>query len=166
MRVRAAVVGVAAVVVVFAGCSGADNGEDPTVRSQSRADVEAATRAHLGAATEAIGEGLPDPAPSVAPAPCDGYRDHAVFHVSGFSHVTLPVERHAPVLERLRDEWTAKGYELKNFRLLPEGAGAELDLVNPADGFQFSWTTSGDRVWIALIVMSPCVRSPDGKYPG
>lgn len=166
MSVRAAVVAASAVLAVLAGCSGADNGKDPTVRSHSRADVEAATHAHLGTATEAIGEGSPDPAPSVRPAPCDGYRDDAVFHVSGFSHVALPVERHTVVLERLRDEWTAKGYALKNFRVLPGGAGAELDLVNPADGFQFSWTTSGDRVWIALIVMSPCVRSPDGKYPG
>ncbi|MFY1686740.1 hypothetical protein [Plantactinospora sp. WMMB782] len=89
-----------------------------------------------------------------------------MFHVSGFSHVTLPVEQHAEVLERLRDEWIARGYELKNFRILPDGAGAELDLVRPADGFQFSWATSGDRVWIALIIVSPCVRSPDGKYPG
>lgn len=138
---------------------------------KSRAEAEAETRARLAEAVAAVGEGEPDPAPQIGPAPCSSplgeSGEGGYFHISAFSHVTVPVERHRPILERLRDEWRAKGYEVRSFRDLPgTPGGAELDVSNPADGFQITWSSSADGVWIALIVMSPCVRSPDGEYPG
>ncbi|GAB3808641.1 hypothetical protein [Micromonospora zhanjiangensis] len=153
-------------LALIAGCARSPAEEKgPAVLTRSLADVENATRTHLTEALAMVDQGEPDPAaPQIGPAPCDG-PDDGRFHVTGFTHVTLPAEQHRAVLTRLRGQVEAGGYQVVGARDLAGDTGGELRL-RTADDFSVNWASSGDRVWLALTVMSPCVLPPDGKYPG
>ncbi|MEU8328095.1 hypothetical protein [Micromonospora sp. NPDC048839] len=140
------------------------------MQTRPKADVEQATRRHIAAIIQAVGEGKPDPnPPQILHAPCDGPNGETAsdgrYYVSGLSHITLPGEQHRAVVTQARDKLQAQGYQVDEYRDLPTPTGAELRLSDPQDGSSVTLASSGDRIWLALIVRSACILPPDGNYP-
>ena len=71
----------------------------------------------------------------------------------------LPAAEHPGVLARLRDVWTAQGYEIKRFTMFNDIEGVVIG-QNPADGFELLVESASPPVAVAVIVMTPCYLSP------
>ncbi len=98
----------------------------------------------------------------VGPAPCEtsgGEVTGNPFYVQGNWQMPLPAAEHAAVLARLRDDWTAQGFEIKRFHMFSDVEGVVIG-QNPADGFELMVESASPPVAVAVIVMTPCYLSP------
>lgn len=167
MRKQAAVA--ACLALVLTSCTGQEPAErnGATVRTQPKADLEQATRRHISTVITAVNAGTPDAStPQLLAVPCNGPSGDGMYYVSGQTTITAPADQHRHLVTQARDTLEMQGYAVTSYRDLTGPTGAEAILSDPSDGTVITLASSGDRVWLALLVRSACVLPPDGNYPG
>jgi len=99
-------------------------------------------------------------------APCEGRRgelSEEVYSVLGTYQVFLPAQRHRPILEGLRREWEARGWEIKQARNLDGDVRGELVAHDPASDVEYSLESTVPPDALGLSVFSPCYRRESGE---
>jgi hypothetical protein len=171
-RITTVTVWAIAALIALPGCGGAN--KDPTEGKQmvavaSLTDVQRQVREQANTVLADLGLPPPSTAPDIGPAPCSdagGSADDGRFYVAGAWQVPLPSAQQIATLRRVRDTWQAKGYEITDYRELPSGVEVVLAAGNPTNGYSLSLITTSPPIAVAMLVSSPCMKSPDGKYPG
>jgi hypothetical protein len=145
----------ATALMFVAGCTtitGAD------VQSKSEADAITVVQQRADALAQVIGAALINP--SNQPGPCSGKlgeTDRDIFAVQGAYNVDLPVEKHSDALARLRDQWKADGYTITDDRAI---GSAGVIAAKAPDGFSFTVQSTTPPTGFAVLVHSPCFKSP------
>ncbi len=143
----------AAALTACTAITGAD------VESKTESDATAAVQQHADGIAQAIGSSLTNP--STRPGPCTGKlgeSDREIFAVQGAYNVDLSVEKHAPTFARLRDLWNANGHTITDDRTLGDGTG--VITAKTKDGYSFNVQSTAPPTGLALLVHSPCFKSP------
>ncbi|MDG4788669.1 hypothetical protein O7626_22545 [Micromonospora sp. WMMD1102] len=157
----------AALVIATIGCGGeAKRSTGPT--HIALPTLRASTGAYAAGSVATFAT-LPD-ATRLGPVPCDDpggdLADDGRYQVSGSWQVPLPPGRHRATFRQLREDWQARAIEITEYRELPDGVKVSLAGRDPAAGFSLSLTSTQPPDAVALLVVSSCVISPDGRYPG
>lgn len=143
-----------AAAIALAGCTS----EGANVESKTEADVTAAVQQRADKVAILIGQALREPATNASPCTGKlGETDRQVFTVQGAYNLTMPAEQQLETVAKVRDTWRAEGYEITDDRVV--GAQGVLAAKAP-DGYRFYLQGTAPRAALALLVNSPCYRSP------
>jgi hypothetical protein len=97
----------------------------------------------------------------VAPSACENSQgltaDDGRFYVQGNWQMPLPPGEHASTLERLRDGWAGKGYEIKKFHMFSDTEGVVI-AENPVDEVEMMVESGVPPIAVAVMIMTPCYR--------
>lgn len=143
-----------AAAVALAGCTT----EGANVESKTEADVTAAVQQRAETVATLIGQALREPATNASP--CTGRlgeNDRQVFTVQGAYHLSMPAERQLETVAKVRDTFKADGYEITDDRVV---AGQGVLAARAPDGYSFYLQSLSPPTALALLVNSPCYRSP------
>ena len=126
--------------------------DDVKAKVQQAADQVAAT----------IGAGLTNPAvsPATCEAPAGGKEDDKVFYVQGAYQIPVAPEQQVPTLAKLRDQYKQQGYTVKDDRTAADTNTGTLTVVAPDDTFTISVQSTSPPQAVALLIHTPCYRSP------
>lgn len=159
--------GAVALLVGAVGCGG--DVESEVTQVVPVENMRAQVRDRAGEVVAGLGLRLPE-ATRIGPAPCTGaLRDLAEdgrYTVTGNWQVPLPADRQRDTFQQLRERLQRDGYQVVQYRELPDGVRATLVARDPASGFEISLGSTEPPEAVALAVTSPCVVTPDGRYPG
>lgn len=153
--IRAAITA-ATVLLAVTACTtitGAD------VDTKTEADAKAAVQQYAAQIAGVIGAGLQNPAENASPCTGKlGETDSDVYTMLGTYQVDLAPDRHPDTMTRLKDLWTANGWKITEDRRF--GGVEGVIAAKTTDGYSISAesTTSGAKV--AVMVGSPCFKSP------
>lgn len=119
---------------------------------------------------QAAGGAVPNPnTVRIGPVPCPGrYTDFApdgAFYVSGGWQLDLAPDRQIATLRAIRDRWLAKGFRVE-YREFDDNTRASVQMEDPGTGFELSVASTLPPTAVAIRVLSVCVHSVDGKFPG
>lgn len=148
------VVSTAAVATDFIvkSCSGDD--VETVAEDQTKHEVEEYARQVATAAGQelkAIGD--------VDSVPCTGRNGESstdIYTIYGMYQLPVPRERHASLFAELREQW--RSYRVETYRA-SASEGGELALRTP-DQFRIHFETAVEGRSLALMINSPCRRSP------
>jgi hypothetical protein len=125
-------------------------------------DVKAKVQEAADQVATTIGANLTNPA--VSPATCElpagGEEDDAVFYVQGAYQIPVAPQQQVPTLAKLRDQYKQQGYTIKDDRTGAENNTGTLTVVAPDDSFTISVQSTSPPQAVALIIHTPCYRSP------
>lgn len=156
-----------ALLLTMAACTTKDD-TMPTTPTAALADTQNQVQSRLDAITSALKTAAPtaqhNPANTkIGPMPCG---DHGPdYQVTATDSVLLDGPHHKATLAALRDQLTLAGYNAITTKDFTDGIGGELDLKDPT-GYTATISSGKDNHGLAIIVASPCFRTPDGTYPG
>ena len=159
-RLRSAVAAAtAALALVACSPSGKDDPLPTMTETQARELVD--TYARTVAAT--LGSELTNYNPPLRLA-CEGKGGEVAtdgrFYVMGSAQLPVAAEEQVASLQRIRDDWAGRGYEITDDRTFPDGATGVVAAVNPADRVQVSVESTVPPTHFALLVLTPCYLPP------
>jgi hypothetical protein len=142
-----------AAAIALTGCT-----EGANVESRTEADVTAAVQQRAEKVATLIGQALREPATNASPCTGKlGENNRQVFTVQGAYNLTMPAEQQLETVAKVRDTWQTEGYEITDDRVV--GDQGVLAAKAP-DGYSFYLQTKPPSAALALLVNSPCYRSP------
>ena len=143
-----------AAAVALAGCTT----EGANVESKTEADVTAAVQQRAEKVATLIGQALREPATNASPCTGKlGENDRQVFTVQGAYNLTMPAEQQLETVAKVRDTFKADGYEITDDRVV---SGQGVLAAKAPDGYSFYLQSTSPPTALALLVNSPCYRSP------
>jgi hypothetical protein len=146
---------IAAFIIALAGCT---NGG--AVDTKTEADVNVMVRQYAeDIRTAAGGEYTKQAETALACTGRLGETSDDVFSVQGAYQITLAPDRQLPFLAELRGQWKAKGWEITTDETIAPNRG-KLAAKTGEDGFDLTLTTVKTSQWLAILVHSPCYKSP------
>jgi hypothetical protein len=157
-----------AVLLLGAACSINDpGGKEAPLETKSKADVEAVARGQ--ADTIAVLAGGPLEEWHTNTTACEGRNgeiaDDGRWDLAGFAHVKLSTEKHVAALKAIHDKWQAQGWEISDYRTLPDGVRGVLSGRDPQTGLSISLSSSKPPIQIAVTVITPCYQPVQGEDP-
>jgi hypothetical protein len=143
-----------AAAIALAGCTT----EGAEVESKTEADVTAAVQQRAEQVASLIGQALREPATNASPCTGKlGETDRQVFTVQGAYDVTMPAAQQLGAVAKVRDSWKADGYEITDDRVV---GGRGVLAAKAPDGYRFYLQSKSPADALALLINSPCHRSP------
>ncbi|WP_130507947.1 hypothetical protein [Krasilnikovia cinnamomea] len=82
-----------------------------------------------------------------------------VYSVQGAYQITLAPEKQLPTLAQFREQWKAKGWKITEDETFGENRG-KLSASTGDDGYELNLTTAKTPEWLAVLIYSPCYKSP------
>ncbi|NUO59439.1 MAG: hypothetical protein HOV71_21530 [Hamadaea sp.] len=139
-----------------------------TVPIATLADTQAQVQSRLTAIITELATAAPtaahDPATAkIGPAPCGD--NGPEYQVTATDSVLLDGAQHRNALAVLGEQLALQGYTSITSRQFSDGVGGELNL-RTGDGYTATISSGKGNHGLAVIVASPCYRTPDGDYPG
>lgn len=155
------------VMISLAACTTKDD-TMTTAPTATLADTQAQVQSRLTTIVAALAVAAPaaghNPAQAkIGPAPCGGSGPE--YQVTATDSVLLDGAQHRTALAALRDQLTSHGYAVSSSHDFGDGVGGELNLRDEA-GYTATISSGKGNHGLAVIVVSPCYRTPDGDYPG
>jgi hypothetical protein len=147
----------ASAVVLLAACTSITGAD---VESKSETDAIAVVQQRADQVAQVIGAALTNP--SNRPGPCSGKlgeTDSDIFAVQGAYNIDQPVEKHVETFTKLRDRWKADGYTITADRTFGVDGSGVITAKSP-DGFSFNVESTSPPTGFAVLVHSPCYKSP------
>ncbi|WP_436529460.1 hypothetical protein [Actinoplanes sp. HUAS TT8] len=142
---------------------------DEQVQVMKRRDAEKMLRELADQAAGVVGRPLNDW--DVGAAPCENAAGvlatdgHWVLSGAGGVGEVAP-EKQIAMLNRLRDSWIGFGYEIDEFRLLPDGGtGGRVSARVPGSDLSVTVQSTVKRTGMAVLVGSPCYLPAPGEDP-
>jgi len=132
------------------------------VKTAAVDDVKAQVQQRAEQIATVIGGSLQNPAvsPATCEAPAGGKEDDDVYCVQGAYQVPVTPDQQLSTLAKLRDQWKQQGYTIKDDRTFSEPNAGTVTAVAPDDQFSISVETTSPPQAMALIIHTPCYRSP------
>jgi hypothetical protein len=137
------------------------------VDTKTEADATTAVQQYADQVADVAGSSLIDPATTASPCTGTGTgtgtgklgeADRDVFTMQGAYQIALPVEKHIDTISRLRDMWKANGYSITDDRTV--GGNRGVIAAKTGDGFSFTVQSTTPPTMVAVLVHSPCYKSP------
>jgi hypothetical protein len=159
--------GAIAVLITAGGCE--NNVSDDNVMTASLAEMQSQVRSQAASIATGLGVDLPE-ATRVGPAPCESpsgdLSKDGRYSVTGNWQVPLPKSKQRATFQQIRSAWLAAGFKITSYKELPDGVRANVSAQDPATGFELFIGSAEPPEAVALAITTPCVMSPDHKYPG
>jgi hypothetical protein len=154
-------------LLLATACSSNDQSGGTPLETKSRAEVEATARSQADAIAGLAGGPLESWRASTAA--CEGRNgevaDDGRWDLAGFAHVKLPADKHVAALRAIHDEWQGQGWEISEYRTLPDGVRGSLSGRDPKTGLSVTLSSSNPAVQIAVTIGSPCYQPAQGENP-
>jgi hypothetical protein len=129
------------------------------VDTKSEADTTAAVQQYADQISAAVGGPLTNAATNAAPCTGKLAETHSdVYTVQGTYRIAVPAEQHVATAARLRDTWKANGWKITDDRTF-NNTEAVVTAETP-DGFNVNVESTKSGANIAIMVNSPCYKSP------
>lgn len=150
-----------ALLVTAGGCGDETGGREQQLPARSKDNAKQAVEAYLPQVMEAVGSPRPADNFSLTYPPCEGKAGERSsdgrYYAAGSGQIALPTgAEQVATLEKLRDHFQAKGWEVKKLAVHSNGNTGDLYLRNPADGFQLAIGSTDSAEWFIVSIYSPC----------
>ncbi|WP_155123730.1 MULTISPECIES: hypothetical protein [unclassified Actinoplanes] len=88
------------------------------------------------------------------------------WDLSTGGNVEVARDDQVATLNKIRDDWTSRGYQITEFHLLPDGdTGGSTSALVPESGLTISVQSTVPRTGIAIIVVTPCYKPAGNENP-
>ncbi|MER7335218.1 MULTISPECIES: hypothetical protein [unclassified Micromonospora] len=137
------------------------------MQTKAIAEVTALAEEHAQAVAAAVGGSLGDWQTNTSP--CLGRRGEIAedgrWTLKGFAGLPVAPADQLTTLQRVRDMWRQRGYEITEDRTFDDGTGGAVSMRDQETAITISLTTSKRRDSIALILASGCYMPVAGEDP-
>ncbi|GIG59687.1 hypothetical protein Lfu02_40590 [Longispora fulva] len=146
-------------LLLLAGCGTSDKEKPLQTRSKDDAAKQVETYFRDLAVLVTGNPEAPSKKFGLGPAPCEGRNGEAAkddrFYVLGTYSLRLSSEQHKAALDKLREDWRNKHYEItEDLHQVKDGTWS-ITVRNPADGFNINADEPNDEN-IGFMITSPC----------
>ncbi len=152
-RTTHAVTWLTASAIMLAGCTGAN------VDEKTETEAKALVQQYADQVSALIGSRLEEP--TLSSSACSGKggeSDRQIFSIQGAYQIAVPTEQQTATFNRVRDAWKANGYTITDDRTIKTNDGV-LAAKTP-DGVDIDIETTRPPTAVALLIHSPCFKSP------
>jgi hypothetical protein len=143
--------------LVLTACTDKAQGEPP-LQTMTEAQARALVQSYADAAAASVSSELANY--TASKAACQGRNGETAadgrFDVAAVAQIPLAADQHVATLQRIHDDWAAKGYEITDHRTFSDGTSGVVAARNPADRIQISLESTVPPTALALMVVTPC----------